>query len=188
MFPMIASPTEFDAARRQLDIEMERHLGCGGRSPSSVQVGTMLEVPSLLWQLDKLVDRVDFLSIGTNDLLQFLFAADRGNTRVATRYDALSPSVLRVLDTVIKICKKHDVEASVCGEMAGQPLDALALIALGYRSLSMSASGIGPVRAMTREVHLSDIEPFIRQALNSDEGSIRERFRAFVRDRGIVLG
>ncbi len=187
MFPMIASPSEFDAARHQFDIELERHLRAGGSSPSSVKVGTMLEVPSLLWQLDKLMSRVDFLSVGTNDLLQFLFAADRGNTRVATRYDSLSPSVLRMLDTVLSTCNKSDVEVSVCGEMAGHPLDALALIALGYRNLSMSASGIGPVRAITRKVLLSDIEPFIRQALDSNEVSIRERFRAFIRDRGISL-
>jgi phosphotransferase system, enzyme I, PtsP len=188
MFPMVASPAEFDAARRQFDAEMDRHIMRGGTAPASVQVGTMLEVPSLLWQLDKLVTRVDFLSVGTNDLLQFLFAADRGNTRVATRYDALSPSVLRVLHTVVETCRNRDVEVSLCGEMAGQPLDALALIALGYRNLSMSASGIGPVRAMTRAVHLADIEPFVRKLLDSDEVSIRETLRAFVRDRGIALG
>ena len=188
MFPMIAAVAEFDAARRLFDMEMERHVGRDRHPPASVKVGTMLEVPSLLWQLDKLVTRVDFVSVGTNDLLQFIFAADRGNTRVASRYDTLSPAVLRVLHSVVEACKKSGVEASVCGEMAGQPLDALALIALGYRQLSMSASGVGPVRAMTRAVRLADIEPFVMHLLDSSEASIRERLRSFVRDRDIVLG
>ncbi|MEQ9448394.1 MAG: phosphoenolpyruvate--protein phosphotransferase, partial [Rhodospirillaceae bacterium] len=145
MFPMIASVTEFDAARRLFDMEMERHINDGRKTPTSVKIGTMLEVPSLLWQLDDLLACTDFVSVGTNDLLQFVFAADRGNTRVATRYDTLSPAVLRVLRSVADACMREDVEVSVCGEMAGQALDALALIALGFRNLSMSASGIGSV-------------------------------------------
>jgi phosphotransferase system enzyme I (PtsP) len=188
MFPMVASVAEFDAARRLFDMEMERHAGRGCNPPSNIKVGTMLEVPSLLWQLDELVTRVDFVSIGTNDLLQFIFAADRGNTRVASRYDTLSPAVLRLLSSVAETCRKGGVEVSVCGEMAGQPLDALALIALGYRHLSMSASGVGPVRAITRAVKLADIEPVVQRLLSSREPSVRERLRAFVRDRGIVIG
>ena len=188
MFPMIASVAEFDAARLLLDVELERHADRDGKMPASVQVGTMLEVPSLLWQLDKLVTRVDFISVGTNDLLQFIFAADRGNTRVANRYDTLSPSVLRMLRMVVETCKTFGIEVSVCGEMAGQPLDALTLIALGYRTLSMSASGVGPVRATTRAVRLAEIEPFVMQLLDSGDESIRERLRAFVRDKGLMLG
>ncbi len=188
MFPMIASVSEFDSARKLFDAEIERHVSRGEDLPTQVKIGTMLEVPSLLWQLDKIVKRVDFISVGTNDLLQFIFAADRGNTRVASRYDTLSPAVLRLLRSVIETCSEHNVEASVCGEMAGYPLDALALMALGYRQLSMSASGIGPVRATTRAVTLSEIEPFVLHLLDSNEASIRERLRAFVRDRGIALG
>ncbi|HCX14699.1 MAG TPA: phosphoenolpyruvate--protein phosphotransferase [Rhodospirillaceae bacterium] len=188
MFPMIASVAEFDAARRLLDIELECHADRHEEMPASVKVGTMLEVPSLLWQLDKLLKRVDFISVGTNDLLQFIFAADRGNTRVASRYDALSPAALRILRMVVEECEESGVDVSVCGEMAGQPLDALVLIALGYRTLSMSASGVGPVRAMIRGVRLSEIEPFVAQLLNSTEASVRERLRAFVRDRNILLG
>ena len=131
---------------------------------------------------------MDFISVGTNDLLQFIFAADRGNTRVASRYDALSPAALRILRMVVEECEESGVDVSVCGEMAGQPLDALVLIALGYRTLSMSASGVGPVRAMIRGVRLSEIEPFVAQLLNSTEASVRERLRAFVRDRNILLG
>ena len=138
----------------------------------------------LFRSLDALVKRVDFISIGTNDLMQFVFAADRGNTRVASRYDTLAPAILQILDQVATRCRDHDVELSVCGEMAGRPLEALALLALGYRNLSMSASGVGPVRAAIRSIMLSEFEAFVRGLLYSDEPSIRERLRAFALDRG----
>lgn len=187
MFPMIASVAEFDAARRIFDLEMERHLRNGGRAPRVVKVGTMLEVPALLWQLEALVARADFISVGTNDLMQFLYAADRGNTRLAHRYDTLSTAVLKMLRTIALQCVAANVEASICGEMAGNPLDALALVAIGYRNLSMSASAVGPVRAIIRSATLGDVEPFIADLLRSDDPSLRERLRAFARDRGIAV-
>ncbi|MBY0509517.1 MAG: phosphoenolpyruvate--protein phosphotransferase [Rhodospirillaceae bacterium] len=187
MFPMIASVGEFDAAHRIFKLELDRHARDGGRVPKIVKVGTMLEVPSLMWQMQALVTRVDFISIGTNDLMQFMFAADRGNTRLANRYDALSPAVLNMIRFVVLQCRDAGVEVSVCGEMAGKPLDALALMAVGCRNLSMSASGIGPVRSTIRSAALSEIEPFILGLLSSDESSIRERLRAFARDRGIAV-
>ena len=185
MFPMIASVSEFDAAHRIFKLEMERHIRDGGRAPKSVKVGTMLEVPSLLWQMDALVARADFISIGTNDLMQFMYAADRGNTRLANRYDTLSPAVLSMIRDVIVRCTAAKVEVSVCGEMAGKPLDALALLAVGCRNLSMSASAIGPVRSIIRSAALAEVEPFVLDLLKSDDSSLRERFRAFARDRGI---
>jgi len=187
MFPMIATVSEFDAARQILDMELSRHVRHGGRMPLSVKVGTMLEVPSLLWQLDALTKRTDFISIGTNDLMQFIFAADRGNTRLAHRYDPLSPAVLMLLSGVVKSCKAANVELSVCGEMAGSPLDALALLALGFRNLSMSAAGIGPVRAAVRSATLSELEPFVQSRLAANDTSLREILRAFARDRGLVV-
>ena len=187
MFPMIASVAEFDAAHRIFNLEMERHIRDGGRAPKTIKVGTMLEVPALLWQLDALVERVDFISIGTNDLMQFMFAADRGNTRLANRYDTLATSVLRMIHSVVTHCKNTKVEVSVCGEMAGKPLDALALLAIGCRNLSMSASTIGPVRAIIRSASLSDLQPFVLDMLKSEDSSLRERFRAFARDRGIAV-
>ena len=186
MFPMIANIAEFDAAKRIFALEMDRHLKGGGLAPKTVKVGTMLEVPSLLWQLDALVERVDFISIGTNDLMQFMFAADRGNTRLANRYDTLSPPVLKMIHTVTQHCEKANVEVSVCGEMAGKPLDALALVALGCRNLSMSATGIGPVRDIIRAATVSDIRSFVLDLMESDDASLRERLRAFARDRGIA--
>ena len=187
MFPMIASVSEFDAAHRIFNLEMERHVRDGGRAPKTIKVGTMLEVPSLLWQMAGLVQRVDFISIGTNDLMQFMFAADRGNTRLANRYDALSPAVLNMIRYVVMQCAKANVDVSVCGEMAGKPLDALALLAIGCRNLSMSASGIGPVRSIIRSATLAEVEPFVLSLLSSDEPSVRERLRAFARDRGIAV-
>ena len=187
MFPMIASIAEFDAARRIFDLELERHLRDGGRSPKSVKVGTMLEVPALLWQMESLVTRADFISLGTNDLMQFMFAADRGNTRLAHRYDTLSPPVLKMLRDVVVQCAAANVEFFVCGEMAGDPLDALALVALGCRNLSMSASAVGPVRAIIRSAVLAEVEPFIFDLLRAADPSLRERIRAFTRDRGISV-
>ncbi len=187
MFPMIATVAEFDAARKIFDMEIVRHVRHGGRQPLSTRVGTMLEVPSLLFQLEELVKRTDFISIGTNDLMQFVFAADRGNTRLAGRYDTLSPAVLALLSSVVAACKTKNVELSVCGEMAGSPLDALALVALGFRNLSMSAGGIGPVRAAIRSAVLSELEPFVRSKVASPQTSLRESLRAFARDRGLAV-
>jgi len=187
MFPMIASVAEFDAAKRIFDLELDRHLRDGGAPPKTVKVGTMLEVPSLLWQMDALCKRVNFVSIGTNDLMQFMYAADRGNTRLANRYDTLSGPVLKMIHSVVRTCAAAKVEVSVCGEMAGKPLDALALLALGCRNLSMSASGVGPVRSIIRSAKLAELEPFVLGLMDADDSSLRERFRAFARDRGIAL-
>ena len=112
----------------------------------------MLEVPSLLYQLDELLERVDFLSVGSNDLLQFLYAADRGNTRVADRFDPLSAPVLRALKDIVDKGEEHDKPVTLCGELASKPIGALALVALGYRSLSLSPSAIGPVKAMVLDL------------------------------------
>ncbi len=188
MFPMIAAVSELDAARRIFDMEIEQHLKAGGEAPAWIRIGTMLEVPSLLWQMEALVERVDFISVGTNDLMQFMFAADRGNTRLANRYDTLTPAVLRMLRYVADHCHKAGVQVSVCGEMAGRPLDALALLAIGYRHLSMSASGVGPVRAAIRSARLSDLEPFVKQSIATGQSSLREKLRAFALDHGIAVG
>ena len=108
----------------------------------------MIEVPSLLYELDALLPRVDFVSVGSNDLLQYFFAADRNNPRVAARYDALSAAAARALATIVEAARRHDRPLSLCGEMAGRPLEAMALIGLGYRSISMAPASIGPVKSM----------------------------------------
>jgi phosphotransferase system enzyme I (PtsP) len=141
----------------------------------------MVEVPSLLYQLDELLDRVDFLSIGTNDLVQFFYAADRGNVRVADRFDAISAPVLRALKIVAERARAHGKPVTVCGELASQPLGALALVAIGYRALSLSPSTIGPVKAMLLGLDAGKVAAFIVPLIDSPAGSvpIRERLKEF---------
>jgi phosphotransferase system, enzyme I, PtsP len=147
----------------------------------------MIEVPALLWQIEDVLKMVDFLCVGTNDLLQFVFAADRGNARLQGRYDVLSQPVMRLLGGLREAADEAAVEVTVCGEMAGNSLEALALLGLGYRRLSMNASAIGPVKRMVRSVDIGKISPFI-QGLRQDSGSsLRPKLRAFARDNGIFL-
>jgi phosphotransferase system enzyme I (PtsP) len=186
MFPMVASTAEFDAARRILDMEIARYAKLRGRPPGPIAVGTMLEVPALLWQLDQLLARVDFLSVGSNDLIQFAFAADRGNTRIAGRYDPLSAPVLRMLRFIAERCRAAGKPLSLCGEMAGKPLEALALIALGYRSLSMAAAAVGPIRDLVRNTDLAAAEAFVLAQLGSDATSLRAEIKGFAQDHGIL--
>jgi phosphotransferase system enzyme I (PtsP) len=119
--------------------------------------------------------------------MQFVFAADRGNTRVANRYDTLSPPVLRILRDIARQCRAVGTELSICGEMAGHPLEAMALVALGFRNLSMSASGIGPVRAMVRTLHAQAAARYVDGLLDAERPTVREALRAFARDHGISL-
>jgi phosphotransferase system, enzyme I, PtsP len=148
MFPMVAVVAEFDQAKELVERELTHLRRHGHKLPAEVEVGSMIEVPSLLYQLDELLDRADFLSVGSNDLVQFLYAVDRGNPRVSNRFDPLSAPVLRALKDIADKCREHGKPVTVCGELASQPIGALALIALGYRSLSLTPSAIGPVKAM----------------------------------------
>src|SRR5213080_719788 len=152
MFPMISAVQEFDQAKELVERELTHLRRHGHKLPDEVEVGSMVEVPSLLYQLDELLERVDFLSIGSNDLVQFLYAIDRGNPRVAGRFDALSAPVLRALKDIADKARAHGKPATVCGELASQPLGALALVGIGYRSLSLTASAVGPVKAMLLDV------------------------------------
>ncbi len=151
-FPMIAEIPELERARALLDMELAYAAGEGRTPPASVKIGVMLEVPALLWQLPALCRRIDFLSIGTNDLLQFLFACDRGNPRLADRYDPLSAPMLAMLREVVAQTCSAAVPLSMCGEMAGNPIEAMVLIALGFRTLSMAGTAIGPVKTMIRSL------------------------------------
>jgi phosphotransferase system enzyme I (PtsP) len=187
MFPMVAEVAEFDAAREILDLELDRARVRGTVAPQRIKAGVMLEVPSLLFQLPTLLERVDFLSVGTNDLLQFLLASDRGNPRVSERYDALSPGVLRALAEIAREAARHRVPVGVCGEMAGQPLDAMALVGLGFRSLSMNPTGIGPVRTMLRSLDLGPLQELLRRKIDDPVHSLRPILRAFARDRGVMV-
>ena len=189
MFPMIAAIEEFDKAKSLVEIELTHLRRHGHALPERVQIGTMLEVPSLLFQLDELLDRVDFLSVGSNDLMQFLYAADRGNNHVANRFDTLSAPVLRALKDIADKGLKHAKPVAVCGELASQPIGALALAILGYRSLSLSPSAVGPVKAMLLELDCkkgaAEILPFLAQPVGSV--SIRHKLEGFAAAEGLQL-
>lgn len=187
MFPFIANVAEFDEAKDLFDREMERARKHNQTLPSQVRLGAMVEIPSILWQIDALAQRVDFLSVGSNDLLQFLFASDRGNQRMADRYDVLSPVVLQVFRNLAKQCETAGIELSFCGELARKPLEAMALIGLGIRSLSLSASGLGPVKAMVRSVELRELAEYMEYLCQSPDRSVRERLAHYARDHGIEI-
>lgn len=185
MFPMVAQVSEYETLRGLLDMELVRAADLGQPMPSQVRVGVMLEVPALALQLDNLLPQIDFLSVGSNDLVQFLFAADRGNPRLEGRYDVLAPAVLNFLGQIAAKCHKSGTPLTICGEMAGDPLAAMALIGLGYDRLSMSAAGLGPVKAMIRSLSLTDLQAYQSGLLQSGAPSIRRHLRDFARDHGI---
>lgn len=187
MFPMIAQVSEFDAARRLLDMELARAARRGEPVPASVRSGVMLEVPALAMQFENLLPRVDFLSVGSNDLVQFLFASDRGNPRMEGRYDTLSPAVLNFLKQIVEACEKHAVDLTVCGEMVGDPVAAMALIGIGFRRLSMSPANIGPVKAMVRSMSVEGMTDYLEGLLHAPHQSIRSHLRGFARDHGVEV-
>nr|WP_262693008.1 phosphoenolpyruvate--protein phosphotransferase [Kordiimonas aestuarii] len=187
MFPMIAEVAELRRCKVILNKEIARLAKYDKVPPKEVKVGCMLEVPSLAWQLDLLVQEVDFLSIGTNDLMQFFFACDRSSPRLANRYDLLAPPVLSFLQSIFKACDKAGVPVTLCGEMGGKPIEAMALVALGLRRLSISPTSIGPVKRMIRSVDLGSLRDFVFSNLQSAEHSIRDSLVHYARDHNIKL-
>jgi phosphotransferase system enzyme I (PtsP) len=186
-FPLIAEVPELERARALLDMELARAAGEGRTPPASVKIGVMLEVPALLWQLPALCRRVDFLSIGTNDLLQFLFACDRGNPRLADRYDPLSAPMLALLREVVAQARASAVPLSMCGEMAGNPIEALALVALGFRTLSMAGTAIGSVKTMIRSLDAAAVAEYVDEIGDRPDHSLRPKLEAYARDHAIAL-
>ncbi|MDR3518508.1 MAG: phosphoenolpyruvate--protein phosphotransferase [Azospirillaceae bacterium] len=187
MFPMVADVSEFDAAHAIMMLELDRLERRGESQPTRIRIGVMVEVPSLLWQLPQLVQRVHFLSIGSNDLMQFLFAADRGNPRLADRYDPLSPTMLSVMSHLVEHCETAGVPLSVCGEMAGRPLEAMVLVGIGLRSLSMSPPAVGPVKIMVRSLDVDRLRRYLRGMIDSPSHSFRENLRAYAKDHAIMI-
>ncbi len=186
MFPLVAEVAELDRARALLNREMER-ANERGQAPRSLKVGVMIEVPSLLWQLDSLLRDIDFVSVGSNDLMQYLYAADRNNGRVNKRYDTLSPPLLNALSWLVEKCRAARVPLSLCGDMASRPLDAMALVALGVETLSMPAAAIGPVKAMVRSLEMSRASAYLGQIVRSRDHSLRDKLRAFAHDHHILV-
>ncbi|WP_265528762.1 phosphoenolpyruvate--protein phosphotransferase [Sphingomicrobium marinum] len=167
MFPMVSEPWEFEEARQLFEKEVKWLRDRKRVLPTVIEYGCMLEVPSLAEMLDQLLPRIDFLSIGTNDLTQFLFAADRADPRLAERYDWLSPSILRFLKRIVDQCKAADVPVRVCGEMGGRPPEALALIAIGMEAFSVTPAALGPLKAMIHSL---------------DAGAARREFESLLAD------
>ncbi len=189
MFPMVADVSEVIAAKDLVDRELRHLIRHGYRTPERLQIGVMIEVPSLLFQLDELFRFVDFVSVGSNDLFQFFCAVDRGNTRVADRFDPLCLGFMRALRLIVDKASTSGIPVTLCGEIAGRPLEAMALIALGYRDLSMSASALGPIKAMVRALDTASLTKAILPLLEagSEVESLRPVLRSFAAEHDIPL-
>ncbi|MGV6871171.1 phosphoenolpyruvate--protein phosphotransferase [Pseudochelatococcus sp. B33] len=189
MFPMVATVEEFIRAKAIVTRELAYLRKLGHVEPASIAVGVMVEVPSLVFQIDELVSVADFLSIGSNDLMQFLFAADRDNRQVAERFDPLSAPLLRALRTIHNAADTANKPVTLCGEIGGRPLEAMALIGLGYRSFSMSPASIGPVKAMLLSLDAAAISAEINRLLSTagDRGTLRQALAGFAAARGIPV-
>jgi phosphotransferase system, enzyme I, PtsP len=187
LLPMISNVAEFNSARALIDRELERARLLGLPLPRQTLVGAMLEVPALMFMLPQILRSADFVSIGSNDLLQFVFAVDRTNPRVSRRYDALNPATLTLIRQIVRSAAEANGEVSLCGEMAGKPLDAMALIGLGLRTLSMQPANIGPVKMMIRSIDSREVAQFVGKLCGRTDHSLRTRLAAFAAERGIVI-
>jgi len=189
MLPMVATVEEYRQAKAMLERERAYLARHGHQGPRDVKLGAMLEVPALLFDLEAVLKAVDFISVGSNDLMQFLFAVDRDNRRVSGRFDTLNPAMLRALAKIARMAGEAGKPVTVCGEMAGRPLEALALLALGYRKLSMSPAAIGPVKAMLLGTHLADAQAAIGSMLTDCDGcaTLRGKIAAYAEAKGIPV-
>ncbi len=188
MFPLVGEPWEFEAARAIFVEQRDWLTRRGKKMPNAIRYGVMLEVPALAEMLDILLPHLDFLSVGTNDLTQFLFAADRADPRLAERYDWLSPAILRFLKRVFDQCNAARVAVGVCGEMGGRPLEAMALLGLGLRRLSISPAGVGPVKAMIRTLDIGKLTPIMDAIVTSGASDARAQLVAWGEEHGVELG
>jgi phosphotransferase system enzyme I (PtsP) len=187
MFPMVAEPWEFEAAKAVFDSQVKFLRKCKKSLPEAIRYGVMLEVPSLAETLDLLLPQVSFISIGTNDLTQFLFAADRANPKLAERYDWLSPAILRFLRRVVASTAGHPVHLGVCGEMGGRRLEALALLGLGITRLSITPAAVGPIKALVRQVDMKEIGQAMAAWLAAPPADMRTTLLKWAEEREIEV-
>jgi len=189
MFPMVATVDEFDRAKAIVEREIHHLERYGHGLPRSIKLGVMIEVPSLLFEIDEICKRADFLSVGSNDLMQFLFAADRENPMMAARFDPLSPACLRALKKIAEAGTRMSIPVTLCGELGGRPIEAMTLIGLGYRSLSMSPASIGPVKAMLIELNAATIAENLEKLLDQSNGvaTLRPQIESFAQSHGIPV-
>ncbi|MGK4444841.1 phosphoenolpyruvate--protein phosphotransferase [Yersinia enterocolitica] len=186
LLPMITSLEEVDEAKRLIDRagrEVQEELGYELPQP---KLGVMIEVPSMIFMLPYLKSRVDFISVGTNDLTQYLLAVDRNNTRVASLYDSLHPSVLQVLSHILTQATQSGLQVSLCGEMAGDPMGALLLVGLGYRNLSMNGRSVARIKYLLRNIDLVDAQALAERVLAAQMTTdVRHLTAAFMERRGL---
>lgn len=186
LLPMVSSLDEIDEARRLIDRagrEVEETLGY---ALPTLRIGVMIEVPSMLYMLPQLVGRVDFLSVGTNDLTQYLLAVDRNNTRVASLYDSLHPAMLRAMAQIAREAQAVGIEPGVCGEMAGDPMCVALLIGMGYRSLSMNGRSIARVKYLLQRIDLEEAQTLVQRSLEAQlTTEVRHQVAAFMERRGL---
>jgi len=188
MFPMISEPWEYEEARSLFEEQVEWARKGHRKLPKRIEFGAMLEVPSLAEMLDQLLPRIDFLSVGTNDLTQFLFAADRSDPRLAQRYDWLSPAVLRFLKRILDQARPAGVPVRICGEMGGRPLEAMALIGLGVENFSITPAGVGPLKAMIRSLDAAAIRSRMEQLLAKPPKDMRKALTDWARRHNVTIG
>ena len=185
MFPMVSEPWEFDAAKAVFDQQLEFLRKQKRMLPEAIRYGAMLEVPALAEVLDILTPKLSFLSIGTNDLTQFLFAADRANPKLAERYDWLSVPILRFLRRVLDGVEGHAIDVTVCGEMGGRRLEAMALLGIGIRRLSITPVSVGPIKEMVGRVNLAELGEAMAGWLATPPPSLRIALSDWATARGI---
>src|SRR6476469_2111229 len=188
MFPMIPGPWEYEEARALFEEQVEWARRAKHKLPKQILFGAMLEVPSRAEMLDQLLPRVDFLSIGTNDLTQFLFAADRSDPRLAQRYDWLSPAILRFLKRIIDAARAANVPVRICGEMAGRPLEAMALVGIGAENFSITQAGDGPGKAMIRSLDAAAARARLDQLLAKPPKDMRKALTDWARRHSVTIG
>ena len=185
MFPMVTEPWEFHAAKAVFEGQLVFLRQRKKLLPEAIRYGAMLEVPALAECLEELAPHCSFLSIGTNDLTQFLFAADRSNPRLAERYDWLSPAILRFLRRVVRTVAPFGIDVTVCGEMGGRRLEALALIGLGIRRLSITPAAVGPIKELVRQLDVREISEAMEGWLTNPPGNLRSQLQAWATEREI---
>ncbi|TCU10594.1 phosphoenolpyruvate--protein phosphotransferase [Rhizobium sullae] len=189
MVPMVTEVSEIAAVRELLQKEVQHLSRFGHGLPRKLQFGAMLEVPALLWQLDELMAAVDFVSVGSNDLFQFAMAVDRGNARVSDRFDTLGKPFLRLLRDIVRAGERNNTPVTLCGELAGKSISAMALIGIGFRSVSMSPASIGPVKAMLLGLDAAALAKVMNDALDDIHATtpIREVLAHFAESHNIPL-
>ncbi|MHA6317918.1 phosphoenolpyruvate--protein phosphotransferase [Altererythrobacter sp. CAU 1778] len=187
MFPMVSEAWEFEEARALFEGQLEYLRKTKKAVPKQIRYGAMLEVPALAEQLDLLLPNVSFLSVGTNDLTQFLFAADRANPSLAERYDWISPSILRFLKRVVETSRSYPVDLGICGEMGGRRLEAIALLGIGIERFSITPAAVGPIKELIRKIDLAEIRSAMDGWLSSPPRDMRAELVRWVEERGIEL-